>query len=601
MNKVIIVASIACFIIFIILFFIISKKRRANKENILSKQVEELINLHNSLKIELKRTEDISKNEESIRLFNSWVEEYETFQEDFDKIANLIVELKDANSFTYRKDFKTISNEIEGIIFSLDSQCKVLYEKVKRYTAFELENTRISLTLKSRIRELHHLFKEKLNFLDIYNESFNQEINKAEDYINEFEELQRIGEYPEGRSILKNANRILDKLDYITKLILTFQEYLNQLQDDINIITKVKDEINNIGFDINISGFSTKIENFINEKDSIVSEVILIDYFKAPKKEKLVTIEQQLISLDNQLNEFKELVELRFKLIKDIIYFETQNEKLIDTAEILIEGALSEKEEIEKLYDIKEFKALNRFESELSRYTIFKKDYSKLLEITHLAKEDFENSKNRIHQSNQYLVRLLKNIEDAVNELKSIRSDELNARTNIIDYQLKYIEIDLYLRKYDHRNKISKIIKSLLIELENSLENLNNELNKEPLNINNVRTFEQNINRLIDDLTSKEIENNIKQRLGCELLLQYLSQFNISEENNIILRRLNQKYIENEYSSLLNEGYYMLESISPDYKKIYQAITSKVEVERFKEFLSYTPAEVTIEQNHEIS
>lgn len=586
MTNVAIIVVLVVIITSVVLYFILTKKNRDKKIEKFELDISNLLELHAKLLNEFERTEKISKNPESILLFESWLAEYEKFKEDYATIERSQTELLDSNSFKERGEFKVIASEIEGLVYSVDSQSNTLYEKVKKYTEFELENTRISLTLKGRIEQLNQTFNSNLKFLDIYNDSYYKEIDEAEDLIKKFEELQRLGDYPEGRNILKNANRILDKLDYISKLVLTFQDYLHSLQDDIDIINRVKNEIENIGYALNIDDFEEKITGFSSERDSIVGEVILITFEESPAKETLVVIQNNLENLDERIREFKNLVEDKFEHIKDIMEYEKLNTELLSKADNLIEAALEEKKEIEKLYEINDYKQMKKFDDEIVRYTKFKEDYSSLIEIAHEAREDFEASKSRIVQANQYLIRLLKNVEDAVIELKAIRSDELNARANFNSYLIKNIEIDLYLRKYDHKEYTSKVITSLLQDLNNSINSLEHELDQEPLNIVNVRMLENSVKQLIQTLTDKEIENNIKQRIGSELFIQYLSQFNTNEESNIILKRLNAKYIDCEYSQLLHEAYDLLKNVTPEYKKIYAKITERVDIEPFEDVLT---------------
>lgn len=586
MTNVAIIVVLVVIITSVVLYFILTKKNRDKKIEKFELDISNLLELHAKLLNEFERTEKISKNPESILLFESWLAEYEKFKEDYATIERSQTELLDSNSFKERGEFKVIASEIEGLVYSVDSQSNTLYEKVKKYTEFELENTRISLTLKGRIEQLNQTFNSNLKFLDIYNDSYYKEIDEAEDLIKKFEELQRLGDYPEGRNILKNANRILDKLDYISKLVLTFQDYLHSLQDDIDIINRVKNEIENIGYALNIDDFEEKITGFSSERDSIVGEVILITFEESPAKETLVVIQNNLENLDERIREFKNLVEDKFEHIKDIMEYEKLNTELLSKADNLIEAALEEKKEIEKLYEINDYKQMKKFDDEIVRYTKFKEDYSSLIEIAHEAREDFEASKSRIVQANQYLIRLLKNVEDAVIELKAIRSDELNARANFNSYLIKNIEIDLYLRKYDHKEYTSKVITSLLQDLNNSINSLEHELDQETLNIVNVRMLENSVKQLIQTLTDKEIENNIKQRIGSELFIQYLSQFNTNEESNIILKRLNAKYIDCEYSQLLHEAYDLLKNVTPEYKKIYAKITERVDIEPFEDVLT---------------
>ena len=135
-------------------------------------------------------------------------------------------------------------------------------------------------------------------------------------------------------------------------------------------------------------------------------------------------------------------------------------------------------------------------------------------------------------------------------------------------------------------NIFKKLIREVIREeLDYKFNELQKEIDKEPLNITNVRNLSESVETLIETLIDNEIENNIKHRKGSELLLNYISRFNKNESMDNTVTRLFNLYNDNEYSVLLKEAYALIDTSSPKGKDIYVQIVNKVEVEPFKDIL----------------
>ena len=575
---IVVVAIIAIAIFSFIGNKIVKKKKRNKLHNEYTDEMNAIEETYNNLVSELERTKKISKNEESINLYNTWLEEFDIINEKKEDIDATFNEFNDQYDKEDHNNFMICYDELEGKLFKFNEDLNILFKKVKQYTNYELENTRISLTLKTRLKSISSDFEQKLEYLEIYSKSFFEEITSAQGLITEFENLQRSGEYPEGRNILKNCNRKIDKIDFILKIILNFHEYLSQLDTDIQMMSKIGTEITKIGFSLNISDFGLKIGAFENERESILEKVARIDFENDLVKEDLKLLEDNINSLDGNISEFKDMVEEKFNFIKEIIAVLSKNEKLIETANDLIFGAITEKNKIITLYELPDIRQVKKLDSEIEIYDIFKKDYTKLIEIIHNAKEDFVTLKLRIEQSNQYLIRLLKNVESAVNELRSIRNDEIHARESLTYYYRSSVEINLYMRRYGHLDSMSNDLKSLTLDLDIKLRNLVAILEKEPLNISEVRKLDSSVDKIINTLKNQYLLTDVKQRIGCELLINYMARFNTTDELNLTIKRLHNLYKNCEYKKILIEVLELLTSLTDDGPTRYKNIVSKVKI-----------------------
>ncbi|MGL5020909.1 MAG: septation ring formation regulator EzrA, partial [Mycoplasmatales bacterium] len=370
------------------------------------------------------------------------------------------------------------------------------------------------------------------------------------------------------------------------------QEYLTQLDADIKITFKIRNEVKNIGFELNISDFDAKMNGFMETKDHLIAKITKFNFDTILEPSVREQLHGEITELDTQITQFKDIIEEKFTFISEIIALKDNNSKLIEVTKILIDGARDEKDSIIKLYELSEIKQLTKIDDEIKLFNSFLDDYDKLIEIIYSAREDYASLKSRITQANKFLIRVIKNLEVSIKELKAIRSDELSCRERIIDFDLKVVEIDLYIRKYQHTYKTSSYINAMIEEFSNKLTLLKKELNNEPLNITTVRNLNDSVASIINKLIDEELEKNIKQRIGSELILKYISRFNKSEGMDTTIGRLNNLYSGHEYKSLLQEGYQIL--LNADSIKgpaIYKGIVSEVTVDPFNEILSVVSTE----------
>jgi septation ring formation regulator EzrA len=585
-NILIILGILFIFLIVTIVVFRKRKRKKAIKKY--QEQLDKINELKEQIAKQLDRTDKIAKNEESRELFNMWVEEVDGLDQELTDIKELFNALLENNSFKKHSEFMTHKNAIDGLIFDFEARTENVRRKIAHYTEFELDNSRIALSLKTRVKEISNTFNGQLKVLEIYNSSFNQQIADAQIKIDRFETLQKDGEYVEGRNTLKECNVLIDELQHMLKIVINFQTYLAQLDDDIKITLQIKDEINKIGFDLNIDDFDEKMKLFIESKDDLVQQIQVYKFGEQFDKEVRETLQTDITSLDTQISQFKDIIEEKFTLISEIIVLKDDNTKLIELANKLIDSAHAERDIIIKLYELSEIKQIAKLEEEIELFNSFILDYDKLIEIIYNALEDYASLKSRIGQANKFLVRVIHNLETTITELRAIRSDELDCRDKVKEYNRTMIDIDLYLRKYKHNDKISSYIEAIKLDLDEKFSELKTELDLEPLNITKVRNLNDSVGSILNKLTTQELEKNIKQRVGSEYLLRFICRYNRNDEIDTAIRRLNSLYNAHDYNALLQEGYIILCNASPKGADIYKDIVGKVEVESFQNAISPT-------------
>ncbi len=376
---------------------------------------DEILDIEQKIKGELSRTKKISKNEESIKLFDEWLREYELFKGEIEIISHLITRIKNTNNFGHRKEFYSYTAELNVHLEGFKDRLLILFNKINKYTSYELENTRISLELKERIKDLTNEFDAKLRYLEIYSQSFDNQIAEVNVEIKAFEQLQREGEYPEGRTILKASSKRIDNIDYVLSLIIDLQSHINNLNAQITKIETINDKITKLNFSINLKDFNSKVERFKVDTNKLLNEVTYLDFNHEINKEELRTLKNNLKELDEDITEYKSIVEEKSTYIYEIIEYLKNNELLIEQSEDILAGAYEERQKISQLYQHEDIeKHVTKIDEQLEQYNNFKVDYIELIDIIYNGKEDYAKLKSRIVKANKYLNRMLKNIKDVL-------------------------------------------------------------------------------------------------------------------------------------------------------------------------------------------
>ncbi len=154
-------------------------------------------------------------------------------------------------------------------------------------------------------------------------------------------------------------------------------------------------------------------------------------------------------------------------------------------------------------------------------------------------------------------------------------------------YQKNVIEIDLYLRSYNHQGLVSSNLKNILTDIDVKLEMLQDELDKEPLNITNVRNLNTSVAKLIQEVTETKAHENIKQREAAKYLILYFNRFTHTQDGINYSRRFNALFNDHDYKRILKESYELLKGSNKDGDQIYKRIVNQVQVKPFENILTH--------------
>lgn len=543
----------------------------------------EIEDMHKKVEVELERTKKILKNDENTKLYNTWVEDHNiliTTKAEFDILFD---ELLDAKKFTRYNEYMSINSEIETLSFEFKDKYDNLYKRIHKFTEFEQSNNTISVQLISRIREEQNRYDSNLGHLKIYDTSFNEEVEKAKSILSEFENLEREGRYIQARGVLKECNEIIQEVEHVNKLISVFQTNFIAIRGNIKNLEKSKDEIEKLHYLIDMPEFDDLIIGFNEKLDECVEKTAIFTFGTHIEQELSNDIITELSTLDDEIKLMIPKIAKCFEQINEVIAIRKLNDDAIEVLATLASGALEEKEVIAKFYDIEELSEVQTLDAEIEHLKKFVRDYKKLEVLITDATEPYTILLERLEQSQKYLLRMTAKFKDTIKLLESVRNDELAAQDATFEYRRALINIDLYLRKYDHLNRMSSPLASQHREANSKYKQLETELASEPLNIDNVNRLNESIASILNDILNDKLVKDIKQKQGCQYILHYLAKFTYDDEVESAYRRFEMLYSTRQYQLFLKEASSYLQTGDKRGSEIYKELVSHVHVDDYKD------------------
>lgn len=571
-------------VIVVFCFTFILRKRKMNKMyGEFSKLDEEISKIDVKVINELERTKKILKNSENTELYNTWLDDYNNLKNCREKFGNLLVELEESKSFTQYQNFLDVNSNIEALIFEFKDNYEALYSRINKFTEFEQNNNTISIQLKTRLKEEQNRYAANLGHLKIYDESFNEQVDKASNILSEFEKLEREGHYIVARNILKECNEITQEIERTNKLITVFQNNFIAIRTNIKNLDITKNEVEKLNYQIDVSNFDEKILEFNERLDECVGPAAVFTFGKAINEDTSNNLISKLSQLDDDIKLFIPLLQKCFDNITKIIELRKLNDNSIETLATLASGALEERDIISKFYDVSKLKEIHSLDKEIARLKKFVEDYKKLEVLIYDAAEPYDVLLSRLEQSNKYLVRMIIKFKETIKKLEGVRNDELNAQDSLVGFRRSIINIELYLRKNNHLSNMSPSLQSLFKDVNIKYHELEEELKKEPLTIENVNNHKDSIEKLLHKIINDKLVKDVKQKEGCYYILNYIAKYIENSEIDNAFRRFEMLYNTHQYTLFLKEATLFFQSSDRQGTKIYMELVSKVKVEDYTE------------------
>lgn len=428
---------------------------------------------------ELSKVENLTKTKAIKEKYMIWKKEIDEIKNILDNSINDMI--LDADFLLEQKDFKDYLRKkvnIEIKLYEVKEQKERVFDEIKEITLSE-ERNRLTITeLKTRFREIIHVFEtNKASFMSI-DKPIELQIETIEKRFQDFEFDMEKQDYV-------SANKLIRVIDTLIK-------HLNTIVDEIppallmseNIIPKRLDEMKSIYENMIKSGYQLdylNIEYNIEEINKKISDIMS---------------RIRVLNLEDVLFELRTILEYT-----DSVYTDFEREKIArkeyeDSITIFKSKVKKINEIMNKLYgkvvDAKynyklSEEQLSSLDSLSEELIMLDEDFNKLYDATKTASFPY----SRLNKELELLIIKLSKVEEKLQEyidsIGNMQEDEKRAREQLEDMKHLLESSKAKIREY----KLPYVPDSYFIELREAIEGIrevNNELERKPINIEVLNT-----------------------------------------------------------------------------------------------------------------
>ncbi|MBQ9182146.1 MAG: septation ring formation regulator EzrA [Bacilli bacterium] len=498
-----------------ILYLIQNVKNKKYKKRLEELEIEKNKIYSAPIASELAKIETFLNNEKLNNLYGDWKNRFENIKKhQIPKITDMILE---ADYSLSQLDYKSTVYKLAKLemeLYRVKTNSELLLNQIKEVTTSEERNRAIVTKLKATYRELYQKFTDTKSDYKETSKPITLQFENIAKRFEDFELIMENNEYTEVTKIIKVIDEMLKHMEVVIEempsIMLMARDLLpkriKEIEDIYKKMMKEGYPLDYLNVDYNIAEANKKINDILdrskvlNLEDSLFELKVLMEYFDALygdfEKEKL---NKQHYEESNSL--FKNKLDKTSKLVGDMV---------------------SKVDEIKNAYDLSDddLSVLSDVKYELDK---LENDYRIL--TNHTSNHTFAYSK--LIKEVEGLVLRLANIEEkldsSLDELGSMREDEVRARQQLDEVKLILKESKQKIREYN----LPVIPKNYFVELNEASEAIKEivkELNKKPITISVLNTRVDTARDLVLKLftTTKEM---MKTAMFAEMAIVYGNRY----------------------------------------------------------------------------
>ena len=375
----------AAVILIVLLSYKLYKTR--NKKNML-KSIDNLnIRKNNLLSlpvlVELSKIEDIAKSEQLEEKVNDFKTRYDIIKdENLKNITDRINELDNFVDVRDREGFYNSFSEIELDLYGVETSLDSILSEIKDIASYEEKYRAIVIKLKNKYRILDKQFKEKENLYEDISEIIKIQFENIKKRFKDFDKVMEEKLYNEVILVVRSIDTMVDHLAIV----------LNELPDIMLLINdiiplRIKDlqdeyeKLDKEGFPL----LYLNIEGTINDVNKRCNDI----YDKC----RVLNITDSLFDLNNILSYLDNLFDEIEKEKTEKVEFELLNKEVsskISSFENTMKSTYDQLDDIKELYDLKE-KDLDIIEDINLSLLVDIKEYKKIISMVKERKTAYSN------------------------------------------------------------------------------------------------------------------------------------------------------------------------------------------------------------------
>lgn len=537
-----------------VLYAIRSAKNKGYKKQIEKLDIEKNKIVSTPIVPELSKIETYRKNEKIETMYKEWNKRLSDIRDvQIPKITDMILE---ADYCLSQRDYKSTLYKIAKLemeIYKVRTNAEFLLDDIKDITTSEERSRKVITKYKKEYRELYDKFKESENDYADIAETVNLQFGAIAHKFEEYEDILDSNRYNE---VDNTVNTIEDMLKHMTIVIDEMPQIVlmaeNILPKKIKEVLENYEELKKQGYTLdylnveyNVSEANKKINDILERakmldmKDSLLELKVLMEYFETVfddfEKEKVNKKEYSdtIANFQKKLSRMNKLVNEIFKKL----------------------------ESIKKVYNLEEedINLLQKIRVELKKLN---DDYKVLIE--HTQNNAFSFSK--INKELENLVARLRLIEESLDQtldtIGSMKDDESRARQQLEEVKKILRRSRKLLREYE----LPIIPDNYFVELQEAqgaIKELIAELNKSPINIDNLNMRVETARDLVIKLHNRSKEM-VKSAAFAEMTMVYGNRYRSKyEELDKNLAYSEMLFFKGEYKKALQLSINTLNKVEP--------------------------------------
>ena len=537
-----------------VLYAIRSAKNKGYKKQIEKLDIEKNKIVSTPIVPELSKTETYRKNEKIETMYKEWNKRLSDIRDvQIPKITDMILE---ADYCLSQRDYKSTLYKIAKLemeIYKVRTNAEFLLDDIKDITTSEERSRKVITKYKKEYRELYDKFKESENDYADIAETVNLQFGAIAHKFEEYEDILDSNRYNEVdntvstiEDMLKHMTIVIDEMPQIVLMAENIlPKKIKEVLENYEELKKQGYTLDYLNVEYNVSEANKKINDILERakmldmKDSLLELKVLMEYFETVfddfEKEKVNKKEYSdtIANFQKKLSRMNKLVNEIFKKLESI-------KKVYNLEEEDINLLQKIREELKKLND----------------------DYKVLIE--HTQNNAFSFSK--INKELENLVARLRLIEESLDQtldtIGSMKDDESRARQQLEEVKKILRRSRKLLREYE----LPVIPDNYFVELQEAqgaIKELIAELNKSPINIDNLNMRVETARDLVIKLHNRSKEM-VKSAAFAEMTMVYGNRYRSKyEELDKNLAYSEMLFFKGEYKKALQLSINTLNKVEP--------------------------------------
>ena len=471
------VITVVSIILILNLIQYLTKKNLKNEVKLFDIKKNEIID--GDILSELSKVETLSKTETIKEKYEIWKSEIDKIKEELDSFVNDMI--IDADFLVERKDYKDYLEKkikIELKLIEAKELKDRVFNEIKEITLSEERNRSLITDLKTKFREIVHIFiSSKDSFIPI-DKQIEMQIETIEKKFHEFEYAMESQDYIIANklvevidTLIKHLNTIVEEVPPAVVMAETIiPKRLLEIKSTYENLSKRGYQLDYLNIEYNIDEINKKIANIMSRLRLLNLEDVLFE---------LRTI---LEYTDSVFNDFEREKLARKEYEESVTIFKSKIKKINDIMNKLY-GRVVDAKYNYKLSE-EQIRELNFLSEELG---MLDEDFDKLYDITKTTSFAY----TRLNKELELLIIKLSKEEEKIDEymqsIGNMQEDEKRAREQLEDMSELLEGCKSKIREF----KLPLIPNLYFIELKEAIEairEVNKELDRKPINIDVLNT-----------------------------------------------------------------------------------------------------------------